>query len=282
MEKTNDFIHGGLYPVPEGMTEFGIMPVWGGHQRTSSADYRWDGMRRGSERRILWQYTLAGCGAVEIDGKSLPVRAGEAFLLQVPEKHCYYLPETPGTWEFIYCGLSGDEAWRLTGKLRERCGSVSAAYGSPATVEAAWEMLRNIGNPLTAGSELSAQAYRFLMTMFTPADSGSSAGGLPVEKIHHYIVSNITREITLDDLAAFAGYSRSHFSRIFRETSGRSVHNYLLKVRMDMALLKLQSENISVKETAEACGFADCSYFCKVFRKFHGTTPAHFLKRRKI
>ena len=282
MKKTTAFTHGVNFLSPESIEDFAVIPVGGGHQCTGNLKYRWDGMRRGSRKMVLWQHTLAGCGMLNIDGSNIPVRPGEAFLVQVPEKHCYYLPEVPGNWEFLYFGFSGAEAWRLAEKLRQRYGSVSTAFAPPDGIETAWELLRSMENPLTPPGMLSALAYRLLMTMFTPtADAGNSNQQL-LEKIHRYIIAHITEPVTLDDLAEFAGYSRSHFCKIFRESCFCRAHEYILKVKMEMALLKLQSENISVKETAAACGFADCSYFCKVFRKFHGTSPANFLKRRKI
>ena len=282
MKKTTDFTHGVNFLSPGSIADFAVIPVWGGHQRTGNRKYRWDGMRRGSRQMVLWQYTIAGCGMLNIDGSNIPVRRGEAFLVQVPGKHCYYLPEAPGSWEFLYFGFSGSEAWRLAGKLREQYGSVSAAFAPSDGIETAWELLRSMENPLTPPGMLSALAYRLLMTMFTPAADTGNSNQLLLEKIHRYIIAHITEPVTLDDLAAFAGYSRSHFCKIFRQFCCGSVHEYILRVKMEMALLKLQSENISVKETAAVCGFADCSYFCKVFRKFHGSSPANFLKRRKI
>ena len=41
-------------------------------------------------------------------------------------------------------------------------------------------------------------------------------------------------------------------------------------------LKKKKIDKISVKEIAASCGFDDTSYFCKVFRKFHGLSPARF------
>ena len=50
---------------------------------------------------------------------------------------------------------------------------------------------------------------------------------------------------------------------------------------MRLAVRLLQTSAGSVKEVAAACGYEDTSYFCKVFRKFYGTTPAGFRDRRQ-
>ena len=90
----------------------------------------------------------------------------------------------------------------------------------------------------------------------------------------------VADDITVEDLAAYTGYSRSHFYRVFLQLTGKSPHAYLLDLRIRTALRMLQNGNISVKEVSSACGFPDVSYFCKVFRRFCGTTPSSFLARK--
>ena len=281
MEHREDFCHSGVILPPATDIAPGIMPLWSGHQRTTDAGYRFDGMRRGGNETVLWQYTLAGCGAVEIDGQTLPVRPGEAFLLMIPERHRYYLPATPGTWEFIFLGLGGPEALRLTRELRRESGSVSARYGAPETVQLAWRIIRgNLENSLTSAATASALTYAFMMSMVEPGPREESESDL-LHKLHQYCLVHLAREISVADMAEFAGYSRSHFCRVFRERTGKSPHEYLLELRMRTAMRKLQHENLSVKETAEDCGFADSGYFCRVFRKFYGATPARFRLRNR-
>ena len=108
---------------------------------------------------------------------------------------------------------------------------------------------------------------------------GASASADPVQKVHQYCLRHLSGEISVDELANFTGYSRSHFCRIFRANSGRSPHAYIMELRMRMALRMLQRGGMSVKEIAAACGFEETGYFCKVFRRFYGTTPAKFQKR---
>ncbi|MCI5779299.1 MAG: AraC family transcriptional regulator [Lentisphaeria bacterium] len=281
MKQREDFCHSGVILPPAAGIAPGIMPLWSGHQRTTSPEYRFDGMHRGGGEVVLWQYTLDGCGAVEIDGATLPVRPGEAFLLTIPERHCYYLPTAPGTWEFIFLGLGGPEALRLTRELRRESGSVSARYGAPETVQSAWRIIRsNLENSLTSSAAASTLAYTFMMSMVEP---GAREDGEPdiLHKLHQYCLVHLARDIPVADMAAFAGYSRSHFCRVFRERTGKSPHEYLLELRMQTAMRKLQHENLSVKEAAENCGFADSGYFCRVFRRFYGATPARFRLRSR-
>jgi AraC-like DNA-binding protein len=52
--------------------------------------------------------------------------------------------------------------------------------------------------------------------------------------------------------------------------------NFLNELRVKMAIRLLQAEKLSVKETAQRCGFEDVSYFCKVFRKYQKISPGGF------
>lgn len=97
--------------------------------------------------------------------------------------------------------------------------------------------------------------------------------------MHQYCLKHLAEAISVDELAKFTGYSRSHFCRVFRARSGKSPHEYVMELRMRMALRMLQRGERSVKEIAADCGFGETGYFCRVFRRFHGTTPARFQKK---
>ncbi len=283
MKSKPDFCHNApCIPTGSGVP-LDVMVYWCGHQRTSETSYRWNGMNRGSHPLVLWQYTIAGCGALEINNEIKYIRPGEAFLLTIPEKHIYYRPENPGFWEFLFISIQGNESLRIASELRKISGDVSRNYATAATVDLAWEIIRtNMENRALSGTNASKQAYEFMMSLVNGCNSrNDSCAHSIIRQIHLYLLANLHREISLEDMADFTGFSRSHFCRIFKEHTGCTPHEYLLSLRMDMALRKLQNENLSVKEAAAACGFMDCGYFCKVFRKYHGAAPGCFKRNRK-
>ena len=73
-----------------------------GRQLTCDRNYSWDGTKRGDRDMVIWQYTVSGCGAVDYAQRTILLEPGKAFLLMVPEKHRYYLPECSDHWEFMY------------------------------------------------------------------------------------------------------------------------------------------------------------------------------------
>ncbi|MCP4297198.1 MAG: helix-turn-helix transcriptional regulator, partial [Proteobacteria bacterium] len=73
-------------------------------------------------------------------------------------------------------------------------------------------------------------------------------------------------------------YSRDHTTRLFRKQVGISPLQYLINYKLSMARDNLQ-RNMSVKETAIACGFPDQLYFSRIFRKYTGMSPSEFKSR---
>ncbi|WP_298279930.1 AraC family transcriptional regulator [uncultured Bradyrhizobium sp.] len=91
-----------------------------------------------------------------------------------------------------------------------------------------------------------------------------------------FIDQNLTKSITLDDLAGLAGLSSYHFSRKFKADLGMAPHNYVVSRRVERAKRLLKSGRLPLKLVAAECGFTDQSHLNRVFRKFLGVTPNGF------
>lgn len=97
-----------------------------------------------------------------------------------------------------------------------------------------------------------------------------------VRRVRDYIMAHLADPITLDDLAAVAGYSRFYFVRAFRECTGYPPYNYVINQRIAHAKFLLTTTNDPVSTIAQSCGFATHAQFSKKFRDLTGQTPAAF------
>jgi len=91
-----------------------------------------------------------------------------------------------------------------------------------------------------------------------------------------YINDNIAAEFKLSHLAALAGISQFHFSRLFKQSVGMSPHKYVIKQRVERAKSLLKNPELSVTDIALSCGFNSHSHFGKYFRQFTGFTPKQY------
>lgn len=91
-----------------------------------------------------------------------------------------------------------------------------------------------------------------------------------------YIRAHLDETITLDDLAASVAFSRFHFARCFRRSTGASPHEFVLRQRIEQAKTMLTRTNVALLDIAARCGFADQSHMTRVFNKHVGTTPGQY------
>ena len=126
----------------------------------------------------------------------------------------------------------------------------------------------------------SPEVNRLLTNLLTEfmMDAGErSAGGQDIiDGVRNYILENLGRELTLEDLADQARMSPFHFSRQFKRYAGVSPHTYLVNARINAARFYLVSSDLTVKEIAYNCGFSSVSSFCTCFKKNVGSTPMDY------
>lgn len=91
-----------------------------------------------------------------------------------------------------------------------------------------------------------------------------------------HLRANFAERITVASAAAFAGMSETKFMKQFKSATGETFVSYLRRLRMERALQLLEETGLTVAEVAAEVGFADQSYFDKVFRGFFGRTPSSF------
>jgi AraC family transcriptional regulator, arabinose operon regulatory protein len=100
-----------------------------------------------------------------------------------------------------------------------------------------------------------------------------------ISAVKEYIQKNISRPITLTDLANHLGMSTYHLSHIFSQESGFTLSAYLTQVRMQEAARLLADPKNRVLEAGYAVGFEDPNYFGKAFRKHFGQSPGAYRAR---
>ncbi len=98
------------------------------------------------------------------------------------------------------------------------------------------------------------------------------------EKVISYIDENYAHEISLEDLADVADMNPNYFCRFFKNMTGKTPVDYLNYFRVEKACIELVEGTQTIAEIADKCGYNDCGYFIKVFKRYKGVTPSKFTK----
>jgi AraC family transcriptional regulator len=139
-----------------------------------------------------------------------------------------------------------------------------------------------LSGKLYAESLATALASRLLYlgrSVKQPASQKFAA--LPRRSLHRVLdrmQSGIDSDPDLQTLASEAGYSQSHFLRMFRAATGTTPHQYLLNLKLEKVKELLATRKVPLIDIAAACGFSSHSHLSTAFRKSFGTTPSRYAR----
>jgi AraC family transcriptional regulator len=91
-----------------------------------------------------------------------------------------------------------------------------------------------------------------------------------------FITANLSRQISVDDIAREAGVSPFHFTRLFRDKIGLAPHRYLTCRRMEKARRLLTTTDLPVSLVGAECGYSRASSFTAAFTQQFGMPPVRF------
>jgi AraC-like DNA-binding protein len=180
----------------------------------------------------------------------------------------------------------------LTEIAREQGGGAVASLSREGLLQANDPVIQNLAHCLLPAFEHPESASRLFLehvalaalTHITGKYSDVSLatsvrGGLApwqIRRAKELLASRLDGDITLEALARECGLSRSHFSRAFKRSTGRSPHRWMMEQRLERACAMMASSNASLAEVAEACGFSDQSHFSRCFASSFGTPPSRW------
>ncbi len=126
------------------------------------------------------------------------------------------------------------------------------------------------------------------ITSYSNNDAVKLMHGKPVDmtvatfdKMIAYIDKNYQQKIELEDIAQIGGYNVNYTSQFFKRQLGVSFLEYLLRMRLREATVRLANSDDGVAHIASSCGFADIKAFNVAFKKHFHTTPSEYRKQAK-
>ena len=135
-------------------------------------------------------------------------------------------------------------------------------------------------------SKCLSELYTFITQLSTVNSYTFSLAGKyrMIHKSVKYIEANYRREdLYTPDLAAMSGMGETYYRSIFISVFSIPPAKYIQNYRIEKAKELLVNSTGSIEDIATAVGFANSSYFCKVFKATVGITPTEFAaKSRKL
>lgn len=117
-----------------------------------------------------------------------------------------------------------------------------------------------------------------LMTLESAREKTHTLSADTMDDVIEYIDTHIEEKISVETLASIKNFSKSAFQEKFKLYMGIPVYEYVMRRKIDMAMILLEAENIDKKHIWERLSFSSEPYFITVFKKYTGFTPTQYLR----
>ena len=135
-------------------------------------------------------------------------------------------------------------------------------------------------------AESAMQALRMGQVLLTAANLLSDGGAgakclVHVRRCMQLLSEHLEDQVRVDDLAAALGVSASYLQRIFRQTQGMTIIEYLNRLRISRAKLLLTRTDDPIVDIAVASGFNSRQHFTRVFTQQAGLSPLQYRQKKR-
>ncbi|WP_161601465.1 response regulator [Paenibacillus luteus] len=97
-----------------------------------------------------------------------------------------------------------------------------------------------------------------------------------VAQIHQFLQERLSEDVSLQAIADYVYMHPTHVSKVFKRETGETISDYLLRLRMNNAVVLLKDSRYKIYEIASHLGYKNPTYFIKVFKERFGVTPQEF------
>jgi AraC-like DNA-binding protein len=230
----------------------------------------------------LVHYVVSGKGTFRCMGQDYHLERGGSFFI-FPGELVSYTSDEQHPWCYRWIGFKGsrvDEYLHMLGISQHHPVNVTNQHRK---VNALFHQLEQKLHARQPHCDMQSQGYLRLIlaeyaqdlhetTVPTEEVSGIQQ---QIEQAIRWLTLQHNQPISIEQMAQSLGYHRTHLSKMFKQHTGMSPMNFLLKIRMERARLLLQ-ESLTVEQVASSVGFADALYFSKQFKKWFGRSPSEY------
>lgn len=228
----------------------------------------------------LIHIVASGSGRFVLNDSEYRLSAGDVFY--APEsKMVFYQADDDDPWEYYWVGFSGIDSQRLLAAASLSAESpIFHLNGTDRAVDVLKRLYNSTGNSVADEARMTGLLYELFSLLIKGSGelSGRNERDSYVQSALKFIEHNFSSPISVSDIAAGAGISRSHLYRLFVEHLNTTPNEYLTRYRIKAAQELLGRHEVNVSEAAYSSGFSDPLYFSRVFKRIVGVAPSRYKK----
>ncbi len=233
--------------------------------------------------QVILLYCTDGQGWIQTPDGRFIMQAGEVFAI-APEVPHSYGADNENPWTIHWFHFSGTHCHEAVQAIMdERSGAPQATKVGFSDERIA--LFDRICDTFLKGYSSSNLLFAnlsipyFLASFVSPESFQKEiipSGVNPTNKAILYMQNNLSKAITLDNIAQSVNLSASFFSRKFRQDTGYAPIEYFNHLRIQKACQLLHFSDLRINEVAAQLGIDDPFYFSRLFKKQMGVSPAEY------
>jgi AraC-like DNA-binding protein len=236
-----------------------------------------------ADRFPIWDitYVTQGTAAYIIDGTPLTVKAGDILCLQ-PGHTREAKPSPKNTMQCYSCNFelrsNKGKSAVLPFPLISNIGVRKDIIRQFQDLSFTW-LDRQSGYKIKAQGVFTLILHRLFELIVFKIDT--SADDDRVKKITKYIAKHYSEKLSVRRMAELSELNPVYCGALFKKTTGVTMNQYQIRMRVRNAENMLRSGEYKVKQTAEYCGFCDLFHMYKQFKAILGIAPSQCMPKRK-
>ncbi len=232
-------------------------------------------------KHFLFHFVISGKGVLMANDKTYEVTAGQGFLICPGQTTTYYADEQ-SPWEYSWVEFDG---LRVNETLVSAGISPNHPIYYPENKKKADiiidAMMYIVNNPDLSPTRLIGHAFIFLDQLVQCSktklvNKGKRLRDFYMKEALSYIEQNYMHDISVEDIAKTCGLNRSYFSKIFKDTMGKSTMEFLVSYRLSKAAQLLKETNLNVGEIGQMVGYPNPLHFSRAFKGIYGISPKKY------
>lgn len=226
---------------------------------------------------------LDGEGSLMYEGRQYKLKQGDCVFIDCQKSYSHSTSEK--LWSLAWCHFYGSSMPLVYEKYKERGG---LPIFHPDNINVFKEILQQLY--MLAGSSdyvrdmrinesLSVLLTLLMQESWNPDNSAISKKRMELVSVKNYMDEHYIEKITLDDLEAQFFINKYYLLKIFKETYGVTISNYLISRRITRAKQLLRFTQMTIDEVGCAVGMDGAGYFSRMFKKSEGISPKEYRKQ---
>lgn len=244
-------------------------------------DREWDTPRQSTGPMFEFIYLMSGQTRIYLNGITHSVKKNDLHLLEISGSST----GEGGHFQMYYLDFCFDNP-TLADRFYGCCSRLSA-YSECMNLAGLESYFLEIHFENIAGQEFRHQKMLCILkdlliclyrrcAVSTDHSSGRTGRQQFLHDVLNYLEQNYMYPLCLKDVADLVHLNPRYLSRLFKEATGLTMQQYLIRLRIGKAKKLLCATSHSITDIALETGFCDCQHFCKVFKQLEGITPTQF------